>query len=336
MEQLDYKILMAKALADQLSEQEHVQFESWLAASEQNRMAFRELQQVWARTEGPGAPSMPDIDAEWQKLETRLGLRQPATVRAMPGRPTPAAVRSGFSGWQRLAVAATVLIAIAGLSWWFGQSPAPGLAEVATANAETRTITLADGSEVTLNNDSQIRFQADLAGDQRLVVLTGEAYFDVVKDGRPFVVQTENARIRVLGTSFNIWSRQRETRVIVSEGRVSVRGAAQVSDSVVLTANQMAVCKGDLAPEAIGEIDSEVAIGWREGRIVFNESTLPEVIAELRRIYDADIVLQDSTLEELSISGNFQPQPLADVLDAICLSLGIRYEMAGQQYVLGK
>ena len=228
-----------------------------------------------------------------------------------------------------------LLIAVAGLSWWFGQNTYDGTIELATGNAETRTVELADGSVITLNNASKIRYRHDLAGDERHIVLSGEAYFDVAPAQRPFVVQTENASIRVLGTEFNIWARERETRVIVSEGKVSLRNTA-AGDSVELIADQMAICTGDNAPEAVLTVDSDTAIGWRTGRIVFDETRLTEVVAELRRIYDVEIVLQDSALLDLSIAGSFQQKPLEDVLEAICLSLGIRYRVEGQRYVIGE
>lgn len=339
MKQLDYKQLVVKQLAGEATAQEEAALKKWLAAAPENEAAFRDMQQVWQRTAPADNPKVPDIDAQWQKLEAKLGLQPQATIRAMPHKPSAYKIKTEFWGasWRRFAVAATVLIAVAGLSWWLGQNRAAQQLEVATGNAETRTVTLADGSVVTLNNDSKIRFRENLAGKERRIILSGEAYFDVAAAQRAFVVQTENARVRVLGTAFNIWARQRETRVIVSEGRVSLANAAeQTGDGVVLTADQMAVCRGDSNPESVLAVDSETAIGWRAGRIVFDETPLPEVVAELQRIYDAEIVLQDSALHDMSISGNFQQKPLAEVLDAICLTLGIRYGVEGGRHVLGE
>jgi transmembrane sensor len=336
MEKLDYKQLVARQLAGEITAEEEAILDKWLASSPQNEAFFREMQQVWEKVSPTGAPTIPDIDGEWRQLESKLGLKKPATIRAMPQRPAVESIRAASKfRWQRYAAAAAIVFAAIGISWWLGQFGQNQRIEVVTKNAETRTVTLADGSVITLNNASKISYREVFSDSVRQIRLAGEAYFEVASEQRPFVIFTENASIRVLGTEFNIWARENETRVIVSEGRVSFRSAAAGANAgVVLSANQTAVSKGDKNPGPVLTVDTDTLLGWREGRIVFNETHLQEVIAELHRIYDVEIELGSSGLDELSISGTFQKKPLEEVLDAICLTLGIKYRIDANMYIL--
>jgi transmembrane sensor len=190
-------------------------------------------------------------------------------------------------------------------------------------------VTLSDGSLVRLNNASKIVYPESFPDSIRQVQLIGEAYFDVAAESRPFVVFTKNARIRVLGTEFNVWTRNEETRVIVKEGRVSFRSLESDETGLVLVENQMAVCKEDLQPVETQPANPIGLLGWLEGRIVFDETRLKEVADELSRIYDVEIGLQNPELDSLSISGSFQKKPLEEILEAICLTLDLEYRFEG-------
>ncbi|MCG8603977.1 FecR domain-containing protein, partial [bacterium] len=206
---------------------------------------------------------------------------------------------------------------------------------VRTDYAQQLQLQLPDGSSVKLNSDSELEFTRAFHDSVRVVQLLGEAYFQVVKDQRPFVVITENARIRVLGTSFNVSSRDSETRVIVRTGKVSLQSAiASGHARVVLTADQMSECRGEGHPLQPVEVDTDHVLGWLEGNLVFERTQLRETVIELKRYYGVEIVLADSSLGFDTITGTFRNRSLETVLASICLSMDLSYSLEKGKYII--
>jgi len=165
-------------------------------------------------------------------------------------------------------------------------------------------------------------------------VLEGEALFEVVAAEAPFVVASENAEVRVLGTVFSVWARGEETRVAVREGRVALEAPDAAAARVELTANQAAVRRGDQAPEMLGPAHADAALGWLDGRIIFERAPLAEVAAELTRIYDRPIQLRAANLAAETITGTFTGKTLDNILASVCLSFECRVIEEGGGYVI--
>ncbi len=148
-------------------------------------------------------------------------------------------------------------------------------------------------------------------------------------------MNTETARIRVLGTSFNIWARNEQTRVAVQDGRVSLGTPSLPPDSgVVLTANQMSICRKNSVPETPIAVNVQKLIGWMHNRIVFERMPLTEILAELERFYDVDIELKSRALEDSSLTGTFYDKPLETVLTSICMTLNLDCKFSKGKYII--
>lgn len=327
--------LIIKKFADEISNAEEQELQTWLSDSKTNQEMYQGMQKLWNATVRKQETDVPDIDVEWHKLEHRLQLNQAektATVLEFKQRATRKENKFLQARWYPFYAIAAVLLLYFGITLFDGNQQ---ILE-STRYAETKSVTLPDGSEVRLNNDSRISYTRSFSDGDRTVHLQGEAFFTVVKNSTPFVVKTENARVRVLGTEFNVWARNEETRITVRNGKVSVQtSGAEENEGLVLTANQMAVSKqGQTLVLLDSSIDAKAQIGWLEGRILFNETGLQEVVEELGRIYDLKIELQNTNLQVLSISGSFEKKPIEEILEAICLTLDLRYEKVGGKFVL--
>jgi ferric-dicitrate binding protein FerR (iron transport regulator) len=228
------------------------------------------------------------------------------------------------------AAAGIVLLALSGLLWW-------SLPRTLEAGPGQRlTATLPDGSTVELNSASTLRYRTFAGRSDRQVELDGEAFFSVEPGSAPFIVQTHNARIQVLGTRFNVSTRpgleHPETRVAVEEGRVQVF-ARHTLEGVVLSPSEATVVPADTThprPPTPAALDR--ALLWRRGGLDFNNFPLRLAVDELARRYGRDLAL-DPTLATVSV-GYIQPAPasLESVLADICASLGLAFRRTANGY----
>ena len=219
------------------------------------------------------------------------GKRTVATPRKMRAMP-----RAGMLA----ALAATIIFA------WFA---APDVivrfnADHMTGTAEQKVITLSDGSTVRLAPESALSF-ADTPKERGITLLSGEAYFDVIRDpARPFTVAAEAASVTVLGTGFNVRLGAEATDVAVKHGRVRVDAESGAKDSATLEAGQWARVSAD-GRTLRGAIDPDAVGGWTESRIVAIDRRLSDVLADLRRYYAGTIILTGEALAQRSVTGVF-------------------------------
>jgi transmembrane sensor len=195
----------------------------------------------------------------------------------------------------------------------------------ATGKGERQRITLADGSIVDLNAESQLR--VSFASSERRVVLgEGEAIFDVTHDARrPFKVEATGRVVRVVGTQFDVRNRQGQLTVTVASGRVQVRpiAAAATGRAFLLTPGQRLEIDRTGAEELI-QVDPQEAFSWRSGRLVYRGQPLSEVVADLNRQFPKQIDIDDPELGRMPITGVIVLDEQQAVLTRLSLMLPIR------------
>ncbi|RAK66385.1 FecR family protein [Phenylobacterium kunshanense] len=212
--------------------------------------------------------------------------------------------RSGWRAWlrgPRLAGGLTLAgLAAAGGTILAVQQLEPAYA---TDAVEQKVVRLEDGSRVHLNVDSKVKV-AFRDGERRLVLAKGEAFFDVAHDAaRPFVVEADGARIRALGTKFDVRRQDGGVRVTLLQGAVQVSPEAG-QGAVVLAPNQEALVS---AKGAIRKVATDAArtTSWTTGRLVFRETPLAAAVAEVNRYSDRKVELAGPGLAERPVSGFF-------------------------------
>jgi transmembrane sensor len=173
---------------------------------------------------------------------------------------------------------------------------------IATTAGERREVTLADGSKIHLNTNTQIA--VNLNGRDRSVALEkGEALFDVVRDpARPFDVAVGDRNVRVVGTAFNVLRHDGRITVTVERGAVDV-GATGARDNVRLGVGDQYAAREGTRGYQLAKIDPAIAAAWRDGRAVFTNATLSEVASDLSRYYGRPIVLRDPQVAAIRFSG---------------------------------
>ena len=265
----------------------------------------------------------PDHQRAWQRFETMQ-----ATLKRVPGHVAASTLRAAQPDRRRVLRGIGAVAGGASLAWLSWQvAGADGgwhawLADYSTGTGEQRSVTLADGSLLTLNTASSVDVSID--GRRRLVALrSGEILVETTKhrrvpgvarvDSRPFLVETRHGRILALGTRFTVRSDGARTVVSVLEDAVEVRASGAPGRVVRLEAGQQAAFADD-GVDAPQPADPMLA-GWEHGSLVVNDRRLAEVVGELAR-YRRGRLACDPAVAVIRISGAF---PLMDTDKALAV-----------------
>lgn len=294
------------------TEDERAAFTAWRNQSPDHARAFERLQA------GIGAlADALDTDAELRALH----------ARALTHRPPPR--------WKIAASVAAAVLAIGTASYWIPAGPPierSGLQVASGAGSfyqtgvgERSTVTLTDGSKVTLNTRSRV--EVSYANGRRDVrLLAGQALFEVAKDpARPFVVTAGPRRVTALGTAFDVRLDGEKVQVTMVEGKVVVEPTRpSVLQKIVapereLVAGQQLVAELNAISAEVRRADADTATSWREGRVVFADTPLTEAVAEMNRYSTEPILIADPSLANYTVNGMFltaQPSSFVGALTA--------------------
>jgi ferric-dicitrate binding protein FerR (iron transport regulator) len=190
---------------------------------------------------------------------------------------------------------------------------------------------LPDGSEVWLNSGSKISFPRQY-DKLRNVELSGQAYFKVLKDGRPFMVKTNCGNVEVMGTSFDVKVYENENfETTLVEGSVNVRN--RTYKMAVLKPGQQSV----ITPTdefSLHEVNTDLITSWKEGRLMFVKEPFQNVARELERWYNVKIELQDEKLKRLGYTGTIEMETFSEVLELINTTTPIKYKFNKNSRIL--
>ncbi|MFG1477310.1 FecR family protein [Xanthobacter sp. V4C-4] len=271
---------------------EQADFARWIAAAGDNRRAFEQLEALWGDLDRLGDPRRAPVAAR----------------RAQPARPA----------FSRRAVLAGGAAAAAGLALGV---PYLFRGDLQTGIGEQRALALADGSRVELDADSALDLDFT-ARARRLTLLRGRAFFDVAPDAdRPFSVAAADGVTTAAGTQFSVHRWSDEVTVTVIESAVAIEVGA---DRLARLKAGEAVSYGAAGIGETGPASDAEATAWRRGKLIFEDRPLQRVIAEVNRYRRGSILVTNSDLLRLRVSGIFDVNRPDGVLDAITGSLPVR------------
>ena len=195
------------------------------------------------------------------------------------------------------------------------------------------TVILADGTTVHLNAGSKLTYPVRFAGKRRVVALEGEAYFDVVKDEtRPFIVQTHLGEVTVLGTAFNI-NAYTDTSVYTTLVHGKVQFSSSSIGTIILSPGEQAVVSANGSEKRMVDLDEYV--GWVDGRYVFNNRPLGEIMQTFERWYDIQVYYETPHLRDITYSGSLKRYgTINSFLDALELTGDLTYKISGRNILI--
>jgi transmembrane sensor len=197
-------------------------------------------------------------------------------------------------------------------------------------------VSLPDGSKIFLNRNTDLTYRANFGKHNRNVKLTGEAFFDISPDAsKPFIIDAGIAKVKVVGTSFNVISKNAKSavEVYVKTGKVMLTDNSG-SQSLVLD------------PEFVGTMNSEISgktinknpnyISWKTGLLVYNGQKLNVVFNDLKRVYNMDIIADDPDIVNNKWTSPIDNQSQETIIRLICISFNLSYSKDGTVYHLAK
>lgn len=195
----------------------------------------------------------------------------------------------------RVAAIFILLIGISGLWFYLQQPNHPTMVEISVAYGETKKVTLPDQTEVWLNAGSSLKYPSKFNQKIRSVSLTGEAFFSVAKNqSKPFVVETKNLAVKVLGTKFNIkaYPDEHQTVATLQEGKIEIQ--TETRQKQKLAPNEQLVYKRETSTLNVVKINPEDIPDWKSGNLLFSEATLGEILQTLERRFNISFEIDKS------------------------------------------
>jgi len=232
------------------------------------------------------------------------------------------------------------LLLVSGYEVFINPSAKRNLRELSASHQVLNTFTLPDGTLVSLNSNTKLRYPKKFGRSTREVTIEGEAFFEVKPNkNKPFIIHAGNAQIKVLGTSFNVnaYPESKLVEVTVETGRVQVLNKTDKSvqtNELILTPGD----KGTLIYESnsLSKTTNQNPnfLAWKTHNLIFKATSLDEVIQELAKVYKVDIRLADSNLNKLLLTAQFNNYSLDFILEVIETTFKIETQKIDGQYIL--
>ena len=345
--------LVSKKLTNDISPEESEEFQQYLNNDEANRRDFESLNIYWNNSDTEFA----DNALAFKKIKAKIkNIEAPSPI-------IPTSKNPAFYIWR----AAAAIIFIAGCSYLLYSKFTKPVSQplVTTKNSwqnkttikrEKSTIVLTDGTRITLNSQSSLRYPSTFTGKTREVYLSGEAFFDVHKDHKhPFIIHAEKMNIKVLGTSFNVKSYpndpQSETTLI--RGAIEVTLDDRPSDHIILKPSEKLIVKNKLFKPVLKNTtklnpaetnmgmqyvlttftrlqpdDSTVVeTSWVKNKLVFRDESFSGLASRMERWYGVDIKFKNDALKQYRFSGIFEHERINQALDALRMTENFNYKI---------
>ncbi|WP_045224135.1 FecR family protein [Methyloterricola oryzae] len=292
--------------SEHCSAEEYADFRRWLERSDAHRSAYANTERIWG------------------SLDEIKQLRVPGLNEARAARPPS---RSG-----RVTTFLLVLGFLASGGLYFEEQQAQPVL-YSTGLGETRTVTLADGSRIAMNAMTRLTVTQSLLR-RDVMLASGEALFEVVHQAwRPFTVKAGALSIRDIGTLFDVRLRLDAVSVDVLKGEVSLDDGRTVRKQTVAAGSSRAYRKdAGLGPRQPADAERDRA--WLEGRLVFRQTPLSEVVAEMERHHPVKFDFADGEISRQTLSGNFDAGDLQPFLKALETILPLKAIKSGDRIIV--
>jgi ferric-dicitrate binding protein FerR (iron transport regulator) len=320
------KELLARFYRGQCTEAEHRRVVTWLQSAAGQEGVHAAMEDQWEGLKKEQVKGPPDDRQLFDRIQASI---RPAAARTYLGISRRA---------LRLAASVAGILLVAGLTYWL--LGVPREVEYASGYGQTRTVTLPDQSTVVLNGNSSIHLVNNWGTDRpRTVRLEGEAFFSVVhtRSHQPFVVRTSDQfAVQVLGTQFNVSSRQSGTRVILKEGRIELdlldaRVPSARARKVVMQPGELVEFKDNPTAYTRRMVNAELFSAWTDNKLILQNTSLGEIITVLEESYGFRVRVTDPQLLLQQGSGSIPTDDPEVLLATIAEVFNLRMNRNGVQ-----
>lgn len=218
------------------------------------------------------------------------------------------------------------------------QNEAKKINNLTTPRGSEFMVMLEDSTKVWLNAESQLIYPESFDEKERRVKIKGEAYFQVAKDAtRPFYVESSGITIRVYGTEFNInaYAEEKEVYTTLVSGSISLQHANESKSELVLTPGHQAIYNKDNKITSVKSVNTEAITSWHNGRFVFEEQTLEQIMKTLARWYNFEYEFDNENIRNTIFKGSAPRYAnLSEVLSILEKSGGLKFRAKNNKIII--
>ena len=319
--------IIQKYLQGQTSEEENEHLYTWTKESPENRKRLFAEKDVWDSYGYSSDQKVYNIGPELELLKKRIENQSP---------------QSSIIGRQVLRLAAMLLVTF-GLGWAsqfisFTGKPTTSpvsMQEIIVPKGQVNQVFLSDGTRIWINSDTRMITPSIFSSNERVVKLSGEAFFEVAKDKkRPFRVEVNGQQIEVLGTSFNVraYPNSNEIETTLETGKIRLQTRNQTT---MLAPGEQSIFNRNDNKLTINKVDPINFSSWKDGRYSFENKDLLEVFKIVERWYDVEIIADDARFKGMHFSGVIKRNKDArHFLELLNISIPIKYTINTDKIVI--
>jgi transmembrane sensor len=311
--------LLMKFLLKETGEEENAVVQNWLMQSEVNAKYFADFEKIWLESKNLVQITNVDTEEAWKKFKSKVDDRTLATPIVKP-------LKTNYN-WLKIAAVLVFAIGAWTVYTFFSSSNYTDLVAYDQVTQEL----LPDGSELTINKNTQISYAGNFESNRNLKLKQGEVFFNVKPDkNHPFVIEIANVEVEVVGTSFNIKHLNEKTEVVVETGIVKVKlGHQEVQllkgEKVYLSAATKELIKQENTDQLYNY--------YRTKLFVANNVSLEKLISVLNEAYGSDVILAEN-IANLKFNSTLELGSLDNNLAIICEALNLKISRNQNQILL--
>jgi transmembrane sensor len=317
---------IAKYIVGEMSPSETLHFEELVSLHNDNIILINKMKNDWNRI-GTMNNKKPDINSAWNKLHKKLSDENLVPIT----NETPIR-KISWVNWA----AAVVAIFVVSSTFLFNGYWSNEIVIKSPSDPTTIVHILADESTVYLKPNSELRYKKGFGKKSRSITLYGEAFFEVTPNANlPFKIETQDAMVEVLGTSFTVKSyKQSNFEVIVETGSVSISTKDDSKQEIIALAGEaVALINKNLTKTAAFENAYQNLLSQR---IQFKDENLSDIIKVINKNYNVNIILDVQRVEDKRLTVTFYNSSIASIIDVICATVGLEAQHADNTIILSK
>lgn len=325
--------LLIKCLEGRANDQENERAFNWIYSDNSHFEYYKTLRDAWILSGINTNQNKYDYEEAWKLVAGEIGVKNPDLLRTV-----------FFTRWKLIAAALVIAFLTTSLTYYIvntiSEKKLSGICEIQAPLGSRTFLILPDKSTIWLNAGSKIIYANSFSINDRLISLSGEAFFEVnPTDPHPFIVATPGLEVQALGTSFNIKAYPEEDieEITLITGHVKVE-ATNVLDreEVHLNPNQKATLYKDMTITTVlqkkslyveKDINPELYISWKGNNLVFEKIKLSDLAVTIERMYNIEIVFDDEGLKNSKLTGTLKLETIEHLLNAIKLTVPFDYSI---------
>ncbi len=313
--------LIGKYITGNATPEEAIALHEWMEQAD-NEQYYRDFESAWNAMNGQKKIRTSDKIPGWNKVAEQL--------------PRQVKIKSFYSNrmFLRAAAALVIILITSAIAFYFSKQSIPPVEQITHKTIEQ--IELPDQSLVTMSKESKIVYQSEFNGNTRELTLEGEAFFKITPDkNKPFIIHTPSADIKVVGTSFNVISRNGQLEVSVVEGKVLVQSTGkQGAEEKYLEAGSSGTINKSTQSIEIKNSVNVNEMGYATHLFLFKNTSLAEVFRTIENQTPYSITISNKAIENCKLTATFENASVENILSLVAETLDLAVTKDGQTFVL--